>query len=292
MHRRHLLLTGALLLCTLAGCRGPATASERGAAFVLEYDVAGLDRAARNQVASLWRSRLLDAGGDPGDVTMELTDERLLVRVARAPSPETGDLESLRRVLERADHFELRIEATPADLVSGAERFDLQAEYESAREWLAQHPDADVRAYNALLHEQDPELARLDFFVQADERARLAALIVEEQPAWRFTAADLAKVDPSTDALGLPAVGFELRAQRVEDFAAFTREHKGQRLAVVLDGRILTFPVIQDELPGAGIINGGAGGQTHEEAAELVAKLRAALLLGRDVRFIDGRVER
>ena len=100
---------------------------------------------------------------------------------------------------------------------------------------------------------------------------RLATVYKDQR--WRFTGEDIAQAGKSFDQSRRPAVSFELREERKEDFKDFTRFHIGRRLAIVFDGRILSDPVIHDELPGSGIIYGSEphGFSTDEQMKLLTA---------------------
>ena len=71
-------------------------------------------------------------------------------------------------------------------------------------------------------------------------------------------------------------VGLEFNSEGREIFATLTREHKGEVLAIILDGVALSVPVIQDEIrDGKAQITGAF---TPEEAKELVRNLNYGAL--------------
>jgi preprotein translocase subunit SecD len=79
--------------------------------------------------------------------------------------------------------------------------------------------------------------------------------------------------DPNT---GVPLVGLEFTSEGADLFAKITRENIGKPLAVILDGSVLSSPVIQSEITG-----GQAqitGNFTPEEARELVRNLNYGAL--------------
>jgi protein-export membrane protein SecD len=59
------------------------------------------------------------------------------------------------------------------------------------------------------------------------------------------------------------------------NFGPFTGSHIGEPLAIVLDGKLLSAPVIQSELPDGGVITGQF---TEEEAKTLALQLRSGAL--------------
>ncbi len=83
------------------------------------------------------------------------------------------------------------------------------------------------------------------------------------------------KVYGSADHLGLPALGFTVADDQREDFGDFTESLKGQKLAVIVDGKIITLPEVLGRLGIGGILSGGRGGFTEEEVNELIASIRA-----------------
>ena len=78
------------------------------------------------------------------------------------------------------------------------------------------------------------------------------------------------------DSYGRPAVSTVFDNVGSMKFAKLTRENVGHRFAIVLDGRVLSAPVIQEEIPsGQGIISGSF---TYEQVANLSLLLRSGAL--------------
>ena len=100
--------------------------------------------------------------------------------------------------------------------------------------------------------------------------------LVKAAPALTGEAVVDARVDFDQSAFGQPYVGFTLNAQGARDFARCTRENIGQRLAIVLDGKVRSAPVIQTEIPsGQGRITGRF---SQQEASDLAIVLRVGAL--------------
>ncbi|MGZ6258412.1 MAG: protein translocase subunit SecD [Candidatus Limnocylindrales bacterium] len=80
---------------------------------------------------------------------------------------------------------------------------------------------------------------------------------------------------PSTDATGLRAVGFRLKSQGSQLFGDYTSKHVGEFFAIVLDGKVVSAPVIQNAITGGqGIITGGsAGGFSAKDMNSLITVL-------------------
>jgi preprotein translocase subunit SecD len=68
---------------------------------------------------------------------------------------------------------------------------------------------------------------------------------------------------------------FVLSQSAAKSFAAYTGSHIGQRLAIVLDGRVLEAPVIKNQISDNGVIEGEAN---QQEASDLALNLRAGSL--------------
>jgi len=72
-----------------------------------------------------------------------------------------------------------------------------------------------------------------------------------------------------------PAISFEFNYSGSEAFREITGTHQGHLLAIVLDGQVISAPVINSEIAGRGIIQGNF---TAEQASDLSIKLRAGAL--------------
>jgi preprotein translocase subunit SecD len=82
--------------------------------------------------------------------------------------------------------------------------------------------------------------------------------------------------DTNTNA---PEVGFALTNEGGRKFAKFTGEHVGERLAVVLDGRVREVANIHEQIHDTGRISGG--GMTEEAAKDLTLILNSGALPAR-----------
>ena len=80
---------------------------------------------------------------------------------------------------------------------------------------------------------------------------------------------------PSTDQTGLRAVGFRLKSTGSQLFGDYTSKHVGEFFAIVLDGKVVSAPVIQSAITGgSGIITGGSsGGFSASEMNSLITVL-------------------
>lgn len=86
----------------------------------------------------------------------------------------------------------------------------------------------------------------------------------------------LESAKPDYDQSGQPVVAFAFKPHGAKKFAEVTRMNKGERLAIVLDGKIISAPTIQDTISGGkGIITGNF---TVQSAGELSMLLRSGAL--------------
>ena len=90
-----------------------------------------------------------------------------------------------------------------------------------------------------------------------------------------ITGQDLEYAYPCRDELGLPAVCFRLSRSGGEKFYRFTSEHIGDRLAIVLDRKVITAPSIRSAIRDQGQITGRF---TQQEAERLAIQLRSGAL--------------
>lgn len=90
------------------------------------------------------------------------------------------------------------------------------------------------------------------------------------------TGADLVKADVSFNNQNRPIIRFKFKSSAADKFGQFTNDHVNQYLTVVLDGKVLTSPVINSPIwGGEGIIEGRF---TLEEANRIVTQLNAGAL--------------
>ena len=69
--------------------------------------------------------------------------------------------------------------------------------------------------------------------------------------------------------------GFVLSQDAAKRFSAYTGSHIGQRLAIVLDGKVLEAPTIKGQISDQGVIEGAAG---QQDASDLALNLKAGSL--------------
>ena len=99
------------------------------------------------------------------------------------------------------------------------------------------------------------------------------------------TGKDLRMVRRSVDEWNNPAVSFSLNSEGARRFEKVTGENIGQRLAIVLDGKVQSAPSINTRISGDGIIQGRF---TVEQAEDLVVVLKAGALPA-GIRYLEER---
>jgi SecD/SecF fusion protein len=108
-------------------------------------------------------------------------------------------------------------------------------------------------------------------------------LVPDEQ--MYVTGGELSRSDHATDEQMQPAVSFTLNSIGARKFARLTRRYKPEpdqfqyRLAIILDDRVMSAPVIRGPIPGGqGQITGGADGFKAAEVEDLVHILNSGKL--------------
>jgi preprotein translocase subunit SecD len=90
-----------------------------------------------------------------------------------------------------------------------------------------------------------------------------------------ITGRDLRTARPSLDENSLPAVGFSLNQDGARRFGQLTEQSIGRQLAIILDNRVFSAPVIQSRITDEGQITGSF---TQQEAQDLSLVLRSGAL--------------
>jgi len=174
--------------------------------------------------------------------------------------------------------------AEEPDFTAAGTRYD--AEVERVRTWSLAHPEDPLARFRDVPRAQGGPLPRM-LWVERGPRVgslgKAVPLLVPEDPAEDFRAADLAQVEPRSDDLGYPAVGFELREGRQEAFGRFTGRIVNRKLAIVVRGKVVSAPNVNSRLPGAGIVEGHF---TEDEVEGLIEAITDARV-GAAVREVE-----
>ena len=197
--------------------------------------------------------------------------------VYRADTSRIEDVDSamatLKEVIERRINIfgvsEPLVQTESAGLVSGNrdERLIVGlpgiTDIDRAIELIGRTPVLEFR----LAHPDAEEILKANPNASPDE------LFITTGLSGRYLSRARVEFNPTT---GAAVIGLEFNKDGGELFAQVTREHKGEILAILLDGAILSTPVIVDE-----ISNGKAqitGSFTPEEAKNLVRNLNYGAL--------------
>jgi preprotein translocase subunit SecD len=90
-----------------------------------------------------------------------------------------------------------------------------------------------------------------------------------------FSGDQIASATIGTDQTGAIAVDFTLKSEGARLFGEWTTNNVGRQFAIVLDGVVVSAPVVQSPITGGrGQITGGGPGFTPREAQDLVTVLR------------------
>jgi preprotein translocase subunit SecD len=90
-----------------------------------------------------------------------------------------------------------------------------------------------------------------------------------------ITGRDLRSAKPERDAMNRWETGFTLNNDGSKRFARFTEANVGNRLAIVLDARIMSAPVIKSRIEESGVIEGMA---SQQDASDLALTLNTGSL--------------
>jgi preprotein translocase subunit SecD len=105
------------------------------------------------------------------------------------------------------------------------------------------------------------------------ERAGTVYYLVQRTPV--ITGRDLRNARPTLDEYNQPAVSFSLKQDGAVKFGNATSANIGRQLAIILDGRVYSAPVIESRITDEGRISGRF---TQQEAADLSLTLRSGAL--------------
>ncbi len=206
-----------------------------------------------------------------------------IVLEADVPKPTLDDLEKARTVLENRINS-LGV-AEPLIQIQGNRRIVVelpglsQADQDRALKLIGQRAVLEFRILkegakgrtvaeiNQLLRD-NPNLKREDL-----ERELIRP---EDLGPPLLTGADLADARAVFDQFGRPMVSLTFTPEGAKKFEEATRAHVGERLAIVLDGRVYTAPVIRQAITGGQAVIEGLA--SLEEASEIALVLRSGSL--------------
>ena len=261
MNRRTMLCF--LLLLAAPGCSRPVAQTARAAAAIPAAKAAPL------------AEEPLVLEPDPSRIAV--VDAELLAKVRRVLELRLQALDlPTATVTNAGPRFEVRLPAD-ADVpwVAAALRRTGKLEL---RHLSAVVTDRNPTARYRMQHLPGPKGDQYTFYDQADGRKTPTAEALKQQPlilgGEEIQPPCKAYASPAT---GQPVVEFTFSPAGMQTFAAFTTENVGELLAIVLDGKILSAPLINEPITGGhGQISGGF--RDLDEARAIAAVLGSAPL--------------
>lgn len=190
-----------------------------------------------------------------------------IVLQTEEPDPLPEDLDAARRVIEnRVNEFGV---AEPLIQTSGSDRIVVELPGLSAED---QERALDLIGQQAIL---EFRLVR-----QASSGLNSASMTLDDLEAPSFTGEILRGARAEFSQLGGATIGgavvlFDIRREFASEFGEFTGNNIGRRMAIVLDGTIMSAPTINGRISDSGQIDGMDG---IEEASDLALVLRSGSL--------------
>lgn len=154
---------------------------------------------------------------------------------------------------------------------------DLQTESTKLETWQTANPGVPVTAFNQVAPDKggpDPSLHWYPTHFGEVDGPPMPTLVPKTR-AETFHGESLQRVFNSQDSYGYPAVGFEIRPERIDDFADFTGDNVSRRMAIILNDQVRSAPTLNSKLVGSGIIEGRF---KDTEVKNLVTVLRSGSL--------------
>ncbi|MDQ3439760.1 MAG: protein translocase subunit SecD, partial [Planctomycetota bacterium] len=134
--------------------------------------------------------------------------------------------------------------------------------------WLEVDKQGDLNAFTQSYNDRDWVLG----YVTPDR----SMTNTEGQNRWA-----LERAYPQTNEYGARVVGFRFDPQGAKNFGDLTGRNVNRRLAIALDGKVISAPNIESQIGREGIINGGEKGFNNAEFTYLISTLNAGSLPAR-----------
>src|SRR6056297_1076297 len=235
----------------------------------IEY-AAGLVRGLARPVTSL-------TGAGASDIEVTTEGDEIVVRLSEAEQRATDDrtvrqaLEIVRRRIDEVGTREPTIQRQGSDrILIQVPGIGSAAELKEIIGTTAQLTFQPV--VSRTQNEDDTPGAGNEILPSMDQEGTF--YVVESAPV--VTGEELTDAQPDFDQNGRPAVSFRFNPAGARKFGDYTAENIGNPFAIVLDGEVISAPVIQSHIPGgSGIITGNF---TVEDSTSLAVLLRAGAL--------------
>ncbi len=215
-------------------------------------------------IAYLWKPWA--PAGDTLTLGLDLQGGLRVVLQSEEPDPAPEDLQAARNIIEnRVNEFGV---AEPLIQTSGGDRIIVElpgltsADQDRALDLIGQQAVLEF----ALVRPEANALATAQLTLDNLEETVFTGEII------RTASADFDRVGGAS--LG-PAVFFEIKRENAGDFGDFTGSNVGRRMAIVLDGTIITAPTLQSRISDSGQITGI---ESLEEATDIALVLRSGSL--------------
>jgi preprotein translocase subunit SecD len=261
------MLSAALLSCP------PVAAQERGTLLV--YEIPGNPtHEGLEDIRSMLEARLSALGIEGGEVASADPARQIIVRL---PVLRAEEVRLAKRVLANQGKLEIRPVAGPEDW----KPVGITQEEAAKQVWASPGEDRKVHFFPPT---GTPRVAWMPPYrtgkIPAGERSWKGGQFVRMSGDDVVAGCDLEKVYRSTDAMGLPLVAFDVRAQAQDKVARLTGMCKDRQLAILFDDRVVSAPVIRGEIRNSGVIEGIS---EPGEIRELVITLQSGCLPVRPV---------
>lgn len=217
----------------------------------------------------------IDGNGE--NYTIVLTPEEITKTKAQSIS------QAIETIRNRLDQFGL---AEPIVARQGEEKIlvqlpgiKTQEEEQRARELISRSAKLELMAIdeskNARVYSMDEHEARkYGDLILSDASREMTKHLVHEIPI--LDGGMLTDAQVSFDQNNRPVIGFKLNSEGAQIFGDFTGKNVGNHLAIVLDGKVYSAPVINERIGGgSGQISGD---YTLEDAQDLAIALRSGAL--------------
>jgi protein-export membrane protein SecD len=192
-------------------------------------------------------ARDLNVTTQPGQVIqLALSPQAMQAESAKAVS------QSIEKIRRRVDELGTR---EPSITTQGIDRISVEAPGESDPEKLkaviGKTAKLTLQAVDESVSQEDQAAGRIppdDEVLPLDASKGGGTLIVKKRPV--VTGDQLTYAQQGFDQNGQSAVDMRFNGAGAARFGKYTAENIGKRFAIVLDGKIITAPVIQSAIPG------------------------------------------
>jgi preprotein translocase subunit SecD len=215
---------------------------------MLPSEVAKLRDLSVNQAVQTIRNRI-DVYGVAEPVIQAAGGQRIVVQL-----PGVDDFDRVRKLIKNTAFLEFRITVYPKSGGGGVTRDEILQYFHGKLP-----DDAEILPYVRTVRDAGPAGP---LFMAVEKRRTV-------------TGRDLRNAHPGAGQMNQPVVDFSFTPDGARAFSTLTGEHVGSGLAIVLDGQIVSAPVIKSRISDSGVIEGTF---TQKEVEDLSTVLRSGAL--------------